>query len=154
MKLIEKTGVPSLLVAGGVLIVLLGALAPWGRSGRTDRSSFELVRIARRLDVLEGALATTAKLWLLAPIAVAVVVVAAMAGWAKLAGVTGTAVAVAGVALAIAVRQSPLVARWGLAVTMAGAAVVVVADGLWFVAVVRGRAPRTQLSNSGTEGPA
>lgn len=133
MKVYEKLRSRSPVVVVGSLIVLIGAVLPWGRSGQTDRSSFELVRLARRLDVLDGALASVARLWLATPLLVAVVVVTAWAGRRAVALTLGTIVAAAGVGLAIAVQQSPLVPRPGLHVTIGGAAVTAVGGLLWAV---------------------
>jgi hypothetical protein len=134
MKLIEKMRARSLDVVVAVLIVLIGAALPWGRSGQADRSSFELVRLARRLDVLDGGAATAAKLWLAMPLVVAVVVVAAGTGRRGLAVVVGTVLAVFAVGLVAATYRSPLLPRYGLPVTMAGAGALAIAgmvEVLW-----------------------
>jgi len=127
MKVIEKARTWSLDVTVSVLIVLIGAALPWGRSGTADRSSFELVRLARRLDVLDGGAATAAKLWLAMPLVVAAVAVAGAAGHRRLALTLGTATAAAGVGLAAATYRSPLLPRFGLPVTMAGAGLLTLA---------------------------
>jgi hypothetical protein len=148
MKVYEKLRSRSPDVVAGSLIVLTGAFLPWGRSGSIDRSSFELVRLARRLDVLDGAAATGARLWLAAPLLVAAVVVAALAGRGTLAVGLGTLVAAAGVGLAIAVHQSPLVPRPGLHVTMGGAAVTAAGGLLRAVPLARARRPRPTAPRS------
>lgn len=130
MNLTERLRSRSLDVVAAALIVLLGAALPWGRSGRVDRSSFELVRLARRLDVLEGVMATVAKLWLTAPMVVAALTVAAISGQRRLALTLGAVVVAAAVALAIALHRSPLLPRYGVYVTMVGAGVLVIAVAL------------------------
>lgn len=115
------------------MLVVLGSVLPWGRSGRVDRSGFDLVRLARRFDVLDGAAAGVARLWLVAPVALAVVVVATGARRAGVAVALGTALAVGGLILVVAVHRSPLAPRPGLHVTTAGAAVVL-ASALWSTA--------------------
>jgi hypothetical protein len=127
MKVIEKMRPRSLDVVVPVLIVLVGAILPWGRSGEVDRSSFELVRLARRLDVLDGGAAAVARVWLVAPLVVAVVVAAGVTGRRALAVVTGTALVVVAVALVAATYRSPLLPRYGLHVTMVGAGALVIA---------------------------
>jgi hypothetical protein len=115
----------SLDVSVCMLVVLVGAAMPWGGSGDVDRSSFELVRFARRLDVLDGLAATLAVAWLSLPLVAALVLVAGWSGrrgWA-LAG--ATAAGIAGLGLALAVQRSPLLDRSGLRVTMVGAGALV-----------------------------
>ena len=121
------------LVAVGSLAVVVGSALPWGGSGRVDRSGFDLARLARRLDVLDGLAAGAARLWVLAPFAVAVVVVATGARRAGLAVALGTVLAIGGAALVVAVHRSPLLPRFGLHVTAAGAAIVAVGDLVWLL---------------------
>ena len=113
----------------GSLIVVGGGLLPWGGSGRVDRSSFEIVRIASRNDLLPEGLAGPAKIWLLAPVALAAVLVAAAYGRRVVAVGVGTALALAGVGLAAAVWRSPMQPRVGLTVSVAGA-LLTVADAI------------------------
>lgn len=123
-------------VAVGSVAVVAGSALPWGRSGRADRSGFELVRLARRLDVLDGAVAGVARLWLLAPLVLAVVLAATVLAPTRRRAVgaiaLGTVLAGAGLLLVVVVHRSPLVPRFGLHVTTAGA-VTVLATDLWFV---------------------
>ena len=127
MKVIEKMRPRSLDVVVPVLIVLVGATLPWGRSGEVDRSSFELVRLARRLDVLEGGAAAVARVWLAAPLVVAIVVAAGMTGRRGVAVAAGTALVGVAVALVAVTYRSPLLPRYGLHVTMVGAGALVIA---------------------------
>ena len=126
---IEKLGSRPLGVAAGCLIVVLGGFLPWGGVGEVDRSSFEIVRVAGRNDLLPDGVAGPAKAWLLAPVALAVVLVAVAYGRRRLAVGLGTAIAVAAVVLALAVWGSPMVPRYGLLTTTVGA-VLVVADAI------------------------
>jgi hypothetical protein len=127
MKIAEKLRNRSLDVTVPALIVLIGAALPWGRSGEEDRSSFELIQVARRLDVLEGPAATIAWTWLVLPLLVAGIAVAGTHGRRRLALGVGTGVAVAAVLLVVAVHRSPLLPRYGLHVTLAGVVVLAVA---------------------------
>jgi hypothetical protein len=127
MKIIEARRARSLDVTLPALIVLVGAALPWGGSGRRDRSSFELVRVAERFDVLEGVAAATARAWLLLPLAVASIGVLGLLGRRWAAGLVGTVVGAIAVVLALAVHLSPLQPRSGLRVTLVGAALLVVA---------------------------
>lgn len=123
---IEKLRRRPLGVVVGSLIVLIGAALPWGGSGRVDRSSFEIVRVAGRNDLLPEGLAGPAKIWLLAPAAVAAVVVAAAYGRRILAVGVGTVLAALGALLAVSVWRSPMQPRFGLAVSLAGALLVAI----------------------------
>ena len=118
---IEKLRERPLGVVVGSLIVVGGGLLPWGGSGRVDRSSFDIVRVAGRNELLPDGLAGPAKIWLLAPVAVAVVAVAAAYGRRALAIGVGTALAAVGVVLAASVWRSPMQPRFGLGVSLAGA---------------------------------
>jgi hypothetical protein len=117
----EKLPDRPLGVVLGSLVVVGGGLLPWGGSGRVDRSSYEIVRIAGRNDLLPDAVAGPAKIWLLAPLLLAVVLVAAAYRRRGLVVGVGTALAVLGVALVVAVWRSPMQPRIGLAATLAGA---------------------------------
>jgi hypothetical protein len=120
----------SLDVAACMLLVLVGAAMPWGGSGEVDRSSFELVRYARRLDVLDGIAATLAVAWLALPLVAALVVVAGWSGRRGLALAGATSAAVFGAGLAVAVSASPLLERSGIRVTMVGAGALAI---VWFM---------------------
>ena len=115
----------SIDVSAGIVVVLVGAALPWGGSGEVDRSSFELVRYARRLDVLEGVAATLAVAWLALPLVVALVVVAGWSGRRRWALVAASVAGLFGLGLAVAVHRSPLLDRVGLSVTMFGAGALV-----------------------------
>jgi hypothetical protein len=151
MKAIEKMRAGSLDVVTPILIVLIGAALPWGRSGEADRSSFELVRLARRLDVLHGGAATAAKVWLAMPLVVAVIVVAGATGRRTLALIAGTVVALAAVGLVAATYRSPLIPRYGLRVTMAGTGALAVA-GIADAIRRRRAAPHTHRARSDPAG--
>lgn len=116
----------SLDVSACIVLLLVGAAMPWGGSGEVDRSSFELVRYARRLDVLEGLAATLAVVWLTLPLVAALVVVAGWSGRRRWALASTTVAMLMGVLLALAVLASPLLARAGLRVTMVAAGALVV----------------------------
>lgn len=132
----------SIDVSCCTLLVLVGAALPWGGSGDVDRSSFELVRYARRLDVLDGIAATLAVAWLSLPLVAALVLVAGWSGRRHAALVAATVAGLAGLGLALAVQRSPLLGRPGLRVTMVGAGAL---GAVWVVEARRRvlRLPRT-----------
>ena len=111
---------------------------PWGASGRVDRSSYAIVALVDRLDILDGAAAALARAWYLAPVAAAGVWTAAALGRRGLARALAAVLAVGGAALAVAGRRSPLVDRPGTYATIAAAGVV--GPGLVLAVVERGRA--------------
>lgn len=111
------------MVVGSLLVAAAGFL-PWGASGRRDRSSYALVGVADRLGVLDGAAATAARAWYLAPAVAAAVWLAAALGRPAIARLLAAGLAAGGVALAIAVRRSPVLGRPGPYATIAAAAVV------------------------------
>lgn len=125
----EELGRRPLGVAIGSLVVVTGGFLPWGGLGDVDRSSFELVRVAGRNELLPDGVAGPAKAWLLAPLAVAVVLVAVAYDRRRLAVAAGTVLAVAAVVLALAVWGSPMVPRYGVLVSLLGA-LTVAADAI------------------------
>jgi hypothetical protein len=113
---------------------------PWGASGQAERSSYELIGVVERLDVLDGLAAAVSQAWYLAPLAAAAVWLAAALGRIGLAQAIAGVLAACGAALAVAVVRSPLLDRAGPYVTIAAA--LVVALGLVLAAVERRRQGR------------
>ena len=110
---------------------------PWGASGRRERSSYALVAVVDRLDILDGPWAALTRAWYLAPVVAASVWLAAAAGRPGVARALAAVLAAGGAVLAVAVRRSPLVDRAGTYATILAAAVV--ALGLVLTLVERGR---------------
>lgn len=128
----------GLVVAGSVGIAAAGFL-PWGASGRAERSSYALVAVVDRLEVLEGAQANLLRAWYLAPVAAGLVWLAAALGRHGIAHGVGGGLALVAIAFAEAVRRSPLLERSGPYATMAAA--VVVMTGAALALVERRRKP-------------
>ena len=131
-------------VLAGVAVIVVAAFLPWGGSGTTERSSFEIVAIADRLDVVDEPLRSVARAWYAAPLVGAAAALAAATRRRALAEVAGTVVAAGGVALAVAVARSPLRALPGICVTIVGASMVVA--GLVVGRFDRSRKERTPTS--------
>jgi len=129
-----------LAVTGSVGVAAAGFL-PWGASGRAERSSYALVGVVDRLEVLDGAEATLIRIWYLAPIAAATVWLAAALGRRGVAAGVAAPLALTGVVFAEAVRRSPLLGRPGPYATMAAAAVALA--GVALTLIERGRSDRT-----------
>ena len=75
-----RTSFSTPLVVVGSLLVAGTGFLPWGASGRAERSSYAIVTIVDRLDILDGVAAALAPAWFLAPVAAAVVWTAAALG--------------------------------------------------------------------------
>jgi len=121
----------------GTLFVTFAGFLPWGASGRRERTSFELIAVLDRLEVLDGAGAAAAKAWYLAPFLAGATLVAAALGRRALAHVLAAVVAGGGATLAVLTRRSALLDRFGTSVTLIAAGVVGV--GLVLALVQRGR---------------
>lgn len=111
------------VVVGSLLVAGFGFL-PWGASGRAERSSYALVSVADRLEVLDGWGAVLVKAWYLAPALAAVVWLATALGRTAVARAVAATLALGGVALAIVVRRSPVLDRPGPCATIVAACVV------------------------------
>ena len=117
-----RLSIPT-VVAGSLAVAASGFL-PWGASGRRERSSYELVGVVDRLDVLDGTAAAAVTAWYLAPVLAAVVWLTAATGRHGVARAVAAVLAAGGAALAVAVRRSPLLDRPGTYATIAAAGVV------------------------------
>ncbi len=81
------------VVLVGLLVAGLGvSFIGWGRSGSRSRSSYELVRSARSLDLLDGLWADLAQVWFVIPLLVAVAVVAGIFNRTGVLAVLGVAI--------------------------------------------------------------
>ena len=118
----RRLSIPT--VVTGSLAVAGAGFLPWAASGRRQRSSYELVGVVDRLDVLDGVAATATTAWYLAPVLAAVVWLAAATGRHGIARGVAAVLAAGGTALAVAVRRSPLLERVGTYATIAAAGVV------------------------------
>jgi len=120
-------------LALGVLAVI-SLLAPWGASGRVDRSLFGLVASASALDVLSGFnkfLVVAALVFVVFAVAVGIV----GAAWQRMSLVASAMVGLGPVLLAaaITVGRSPISLRWGAifsAVAGMGASACVIIVGV------------------------
>lgn len=113
-----------LLLLAGLAVVVVGTLLPWGASGRAERSSYELVAVLTRLEVVDGWPAVLLRAWYLLPLLAAATVVAVLAGRRGPARLLGTATGVAVVGMAAALSRSPLSPRPGVCVTIVGTVLV------------------------------
>jgi len=117
--------------------IAVGAVAvcgflPLGRSGETLRSSFQLVTVARQLEVIDGPAAFLAPLWYFVPAAAGLCFVGLHRGWLGLVATLGVVVGFAAVFLAWSVARSPLAPEVGIWF-VGGAGVFALASGLSLV---------------------
>lgn len=128
----STTGSWAAAAAGTVSALTL--LGPWVRSGRTDRSTLDLLRSAGALDVLDGADRVAALLaWYLVPVLAAVAVVAA--AWQR-PRLTAAVVVPMGPMMVMAFRAvsaAPFDVRWG---AVAGIVAGLTATGLGVLLLV------------------
>ncbi len=111
------------MAAAGCAVVALGSVLPWATSGARTRSSHELVRVAARLDLVEGTPAVLVRAWHFVVLAAVVVVGLVLARRLRWAAVLAMVVGVSTLGLAFAVKRSPLEADVGLALSVLGAIV-------------------------------
>lgn len=124
MSSAEKPQRSVAVCALGAVVVAGASFLPWGGSGRAERTSFELVGVAERLDVLSSTASDLAQLWYLLPLVGALCGLAAVTGRWVGALIAGIVVAVAGAAMAVAVIDSPVRPLGGPYVTLGGSLLV------------------------------
>ena len=75
---------PWIAALGGSSVAAIALALPWGASGRRWRSAYALIRLARELDIADGALAGTfAACVALTPVLAAAAWVAAVVRWRR-----------------------------------------------------------------------
>lgn len=114
------------------MLTVVGTFLPWLRSGRSDRSSFELLDIIESLGFTPaGPMGWAVRLWPVIPLVCAIAAVLAWRGVWPLATVLGIAGAgyAAGLALVVRMeaRDSGLYARYGSTVSLVGSVVLLFA---------------------------
>jgi hypothetical protein len=106
----------------GLAIIGVSSFADWTRTGTRHRNSYELVAVARRLEVVHnGALGALARGWVLAPLCSVLAATALVYRLPRLAALAAGLVSAATIALVLAVNSSPLRAEGAVTVAMAGA---------------------------------
>lgn len=127
----ENTG-GRWIVAMFVVVLAAGVavtFAPWLRSGSSHRTSYSVVRVADRLDVLGGSWGTVLRgAWAFLPLAATCSAVAVSLRRYRTAAALAMLVGLAEVALAVVVMSSPRSTDWGARGGLAaGAALMVLA---------------------------
>ena len=90
---------------------IAASLLPWVRTGNRERSSYELLAAARRLEVLDGDVEHALLVaWRFLPLVVALGWLALAIGRTRVAGAAGLLCGFAAIAVSIAVLREPLFA--------------------------------------------
>lgn len=104
---------PKALIASCVAAVAV-TFAPWVHTGAAQRTSYQVVRAADRLQVLaDGPQTVVSVAWAFLPFVAALAVVAVVAERRRLAAGLAVLVGVTELALALAVKIAPRSADWG-----------------------------------------
>lgn len=130
---VRRRGLTVLAMAAGAILVVLGSLLPWLRTGARQRNSYDAFAVADRLGFGPGgAAAEGLRWWPLVPLLTAGAVVVAWWGWRRPGGLIGIAAGVyaaaVGAAVATADQQSAIDIRPGATVTAVGGAVLALAS--------------------------
>jgi len=117
------------LVALASATVVLGvSFLPWATSGSRPRTSYELVGVAVRFDLVPSDLEPFARLWFLVPALVGVGWLAEASGRTSTAAIVCVAVGLLSVVAAALTMQSPLATEAGAVVAL-GSGVLAVGAG-------------------------
>ena len=109
-----------MLMAVGLLLAGWASFADWTRVGVRRRNSFELVAVARRLEVVPNdALGVLARTWVLAPLLSVLALTAIVYRRPRLAALAAGLVSVGTLSLVMAINSSPLRAAGAVTVALA-----------------------------------
>ena len=113
--------VPMWVASVGAAVVAVAAFLPWGGSGRVDRSSYQLARLADRLGIV-GARWQQVLLvvWVLVPFVAALAVLCAALARPVPVLVLVPLVAAIGIVATVVVARSPVAVRHGAWLALAG----------------------------------
>ncbi len=131
-------------MAGGAVVVIVGSLLPWLRTGGRRRHSYDLFELVERLGFAPGSVAAAAlRWWPMVPLLAVGAVVAAWWGWPRVGGFLGVGAAIYAGGTALVVMLAPsgrsIDPLFGAVTTFAGGLVLLV--GAVAALVVGFRAP-------------
>jgi hypothetical protein len=110
------------------------SLLPWVRTGARERSSYELLAAARRLDVLDSGVDHALLVaWRFLPLLVALGWLALAIGKGRLAGAAGLLAGAAAIAVSVAVLRAPVLALRAVHGTMICGGVAALTAALSFL---------------------
>ncbi|HUF33115.1 MAG TPA: hypothetical protein VMN58_07905 [Acidimicrobiales bacterium] len=110
----RRDAVGVVLAAGGAVGVVVGSFLPYARSGAATRTSYELVGVAERLELVTGPAATLARGWYLVPLVAAAAWLAAALGKRVILVTSCVILGTAALALGVLLNRSPLGADVGV----------------------------------------
>ncbi|QXC63130.1 hypothetical protein KSP35_10290 [Aquihabitans sp. G128] len=116
-----------------VLVVLMAlavasTFAPWLRSGSSERTSYQVVQAAVRLEVLDPTpQAVASAVWAFVPLVAVAALFAAVRGRVRPAAALAGGVGVVVAAFAAVVRSAPEASAWGATAGLASGLALVVA---------------------------
>jgi hypothetical protein len=126
-------------MAVGALVVVVGTLLPWVRTGEASRNSYDVFALLDRLGISPGELVGRGlRFWPLVPLLVIAAAVLAWWGWVAVGAATGIlgGIYAGGVAIAVMNTDAVTVAiRPGATITLVGGLVLLVGS---FAALVLG----------------
>ena len=131
--------VPMWIAAAGAALVAVSAFLPWGGSGRVDRSSYQLARVADRLGIV-GARWQHVLLvaWVLVPLVAALALLSAALARPVPVLVLVPFVVAIGIVAAVVVARSPVAVRLGAWLALAGCGCGL-AGSSWLAVALAGR---------------
>ena len=107
--------------------IVLASFAPWLRSGERTRSSYDLVKVIDRIELLGGgSLRWLPAVWVCVPLLAAVALACFVAGAPRWAASVGAVVGGFALVVGWAVLEAPLRAEWGSRVAVGGGALVLI----------------------------
>ncbi len=111
----------------GLAVVVVASFGPWLRSGERVRSSYDLVKVVDRIEVLDGgALRWLSTVWVCVPLLAAIALACFVGGAPRWAATVGAVVGAFALLAGWAVLDAPLRAEWGTRVAVVGGALVLI----------------------------
>jgi len=128
--------VPIVVTVVGALMVVAVAFMPWIQTGHRSRNSFETIRTADLLDLVNGAGRVALRSWYLVPLLAAAVGLAAALDRPRVVVVLGAVLAVAALSASLVVLRSGVHVGPGpylgaVSGTVTGVGVVLTARSSW-----------------------
>ncbi|MCB0976339.1 MAG: hypothetical protein KDB02_02660 [Acidimicrobiales bacterium] len=133
------------VIAALVAVAVGSTFAPWFRSGDVTRTSYETIRTAARLDLLDGSAATVARFgWSFVPLMGCLAVLALLLEHRRVGALFAAIVGAASVALAAVVSRAPDNVEWGATVSIVAGLALLVASVLLLSTPNREGSPEQQ----------
>jgi hypothetical protein len=118
---------PVVAAVAAASVAVAASFLPWARSGEASRSSYELVSVVVRLEVLPEGTGGLARIWYALPALLGCAWVAVAAVRPRLAATLTAVVGLLSVVAAYQTMRSPLVAEAGASLALGAGVVAMVA---------------------------